>query len=667
MSYKPDSRLLNIFNEVESGESETIAEICPLFSELSENACRYEKQELLGSGGLKDVFKAFDSKTRQWVALAKLRDDRNFSYYDLFVREAWLTSSLSHPNIIKIHDAGIDENDRPFFTMDLKRGTSFNDLIKSDDFSRSDLLSIFLKVCDAVSYAHSQGIVHLDLKPENIQCDRFGEVLVCDWGLGRQIQEDCDVFDGLPKQRVAAETMVGRVCGTIGFMAPEQLSSSPKSEHADIYALGCILYAILTGEPPFRGEFSEVAEAMKTDGICGFRSKFKNRRIPVALEAVVLKATSKTPSERYSSVADLKNEIQKYLAGFSTAAEKSSIFKELILWVRRHKKSVAIVSFATFAIAILSTVFFIRLNSHKMATAEERVRANELFNKVNSISTEFANFFQESEVSKKELSRKLIWSANNLKEFGSFDKPRNFIGEAQQMIDMALDLDPTSGEAKWQRFTLYSLQLNYKQALSVSIESSPESLRGMITLAKSFPDFNYSLKNRPDTTVMVDFFENAQKLKGRPLGYVERMFSLHCKHSNKNRSGLIEEVTAFIEYYNGGPNVCSIFCDKKTERAIVAFSKNNPVFRLRSGGGSGQSFLRFLPIRHLEIDVDGKLDLINLNGLGIETLDLRDCEFIENNQPVYLPKLNKIILRSDQKIENLAEIKTNQKLVVHNL
>jgi len=190
----------------------------PVCDSLSEVDDRYSGFTEIARGGMKRIYKVFDSKINRYVAYAKLHPNSPRELHDPFVREARLTALLEHPNIISVHDIGITDEDTPYFTMELKPGQSLAKLVsenmkeerggmnkpedkalsqdKSSDFifhtssfrnSVNQLLEMFLKVCDAISYAHSKNVIHLDLKPDNVQIGEFGEVIVCDWGLGKII------------------------------------------------------------------------------------------------------------------------------------------------------------------------------------------------------------------------------------------------------------------------------------------------------------------------------------------------------------------------------------------------------------------------------------------------------------------------------------------------
>jgi len=321
-----------------------IEALCPSYIELSEIDVRYRDGTLLGKGAVKDVFRTYDSRAKRWVAMARLREDRGPEFYDLFVHEGWLTSSLSHPNIIKIYDVGVDGEGRPFFTMDLKGNTTLADLAGSDrETDRRTLLGIFLQVCDAVAYAHSRNIVHLDLKPENIQAEDFGEVLVCDWGLGKQLGPDNEAEAGEVEHPACLPqfdnmTLVGEIKGTPGFMAPEQVvEGAAKDQRTDIFALGCLLHLILAGQAPFTGSTERILEDTARGRVVPPRRRYPRHNIPESLEAVAMKALARQPADRYATVRELRDEIDHYLRGYATRAEHPGFFREARLFLTRNK------------------------------------------------------------------------------------------------------------------------------------------------------------------------------------------------------------------------------------------------------------------------------------------------------------------------------------------
>ena len=188
---------------------------------LSQNE-RYENLGSLASGGMKKIVKVKDLNTGKILAKAILNDESSQAK-ELFLRETDIMSELSHPNIVNLHDLGEDDHG-PWFTMELLNGRNLADIDETKPLI--ELLDIYLKVCDAIIYAHSKNIIHLDIKPENIIVGEFGEVCLCDWGVAKIIGSEDTL--GYEKYFSNDQTLHGEIKGTPGFMAPEQIMGKEK-------------------------------------------------------------------------------------------------------------------------------------------------------------------------------------------------------------------------------------------------------------------------------------------------------------------------------------------------------------------------------------------------------------------------------------------------------
>ena len=343
-----DDRLFNV--------TETTTLVKPIKDELLNTHVDYAIKDLFAKGGIKNIFRTYHSKTGRFVAMAKLRDKYSDSeeQQERFLREARITAYLSHPNIIPVYAIGFHE-EKPFFSMKLIHGDSLSTLITNlakgkksyrNEYGLNDLLDIFLKVCEAVAYAHSRGVVHLDIKPDNIRVNRFGEVLLCDWGLARIIREpevenheeeaillDADLHNEI--------TLTGTLKGTPGYMAPEQINPKlgEKVEQTDIYSLGCLLYKILTFQRPLKehSDLEKVLNKTKRGEILSPSELCPRKNIPAGLEAICLQAMHRRQIKRYKDVETLTDDIRAYRQGFATSAEQSGLLKEAILLLKRHK------------------------------------------------------------------------------------------------------------------------------------------------------------------------------------------------------------------------------------------------------------------------------------------------------------------------------------------
>ncbi len=318
--------------EVNSNEDNLIASL-PLKPQD-----RYKFIRSIGFGGMKGVLLVHDRDTGRDVAMAIMPDfrDRPVSDLNRFVREARITARLEHPNIVPVYDIGIDLSGSPFFTMKYLRGATLAVVLKRlrskdaatmENFSQTRLLQLFVRICNAVAFAHSMDVCHFDLKPGNIHCGDFGEVQVIDWGLAG------DISTGI----------AGQIKGTPGYMAPELINGNfPPGKAADIYALGGILYAILTLDSPLAGLPQQEVLRRTASGRVPPPS-LDGTQLPPALEAICQKAMAFDPAERYQSAAELRSDVNAALAGYATAAEEASMMRNMILFLRRNIYSVIIV------------------------------------------------------------------------------------------------------------------------------------------------------------------------------------------------------------------------------------------------------------------------------------------------------------------------------------
>src|SRR5262249_38742422 len=270
---------------------------------------KYEKKTTIGKGGMGEVLKVLDRDLRREVAMKMLRPQREgtVSAEDVFrfMKEAQATGRLEHPNIIPVHDLGVDGQGRIYFTLKYVQGVSLKEVIKGrnengtlengrrfrEAFNARHMIEIFISVCQGVAYAHSKNIIHRDLKPENVMLGKFGEVLVMDWGLakvlsrGKSAQPQPGVETALDLSLRptldASMTLEVDIAGTPSYMSPEQASgkNSELDERTDVYSLGAMLYEMLSGEPPFTGpsaleiiqQVSEGRPPAPVSGACDFR------------------------------------------------------------------------------------------------------------------------------------------------------------------------------------------------------------------------------------------------------------------------------------------------------------------------------------------------------------------------------------------------------------
>ncbi len=257
--------------------------------------------ELLGQGGMGAVYKARQKKLDRLVALKILPPEvaRDSAFAERFLREARSLARLNHPQIVTVHDFG-DMDGLYYFTMEYVDGQNLRDLLQEGPLPPAQARSLAMQICDALQYAHDEGLVHRDIKPENILLDRKGRVKIADFGLAKLV--------GLTPTYLTL-TGAHEVMGTLLYMAPEQMKQAHSVDHrADLYSLGVILYEMVTGELPL-GRFAPPSRKAAVD------ERF---------DEVVLKALAREPAERYQDAAALKQDVEAALAAAPAGAVKRS-------------------------------------------------------------------------------------------------------------------------------------------------------------------------------------------------------------------------------------------------------------------------------------------------------------------------------------------------------
>jgi serine/threonine-protein kinase len=258
---------------------------------------RYRLEQRLASGGMGTVYEATDERLERRVAVKLLKEELADDplFVERFRREARAVAALSHPNIASVFDYGADGG-RDFIVMELLEGTDLAEVLRAGPLEPSRAAEIAAQACDALAHAHSAGIVHRDVKPANIILVASGRVKVTDFGIARALGD-------------TTLTAAGSVLGTAHYLAPEQASGSAAGAAVDQYAMGVMLYEMLTGEVPFSGD-SPIGVAMRhvSDEVPAPSNKAPE--VPAALDEVVLTATAKDPSDRYPDIAAMASALR---------------------------------------------------------------------------------------------------------------------------------------------------------------------------------------------------------------------------------------------------------------------------------------------------------------------------------------------------------------------
>jgi formylglycine-generating enzyme required for sulfatase activity/serine/threonine protein kinase len=377
------------------------------------DAQRFVLDGELGQGGMGLVLRVHDQFLNRRLAMKVLLErsaphdnqEQRLSHQLLvrFLEEAQLTSQLDHPGVVPVHELGLDQLGKVYFTMRMVKGRTASEVFadafhRRGDWDLTRALEVVLKVCDTMSYAHDKGVLHRDLKPGNVMVGRFGEVYVMDWGLAKvvdqpdrhdlRIRPEADNavsrLETARKRDVDSDagnsvvTMDGAALGTPSYMSPEQARSEDLDVRADVYSIGAMLYELVTGSPPYLPPgLRPPAYRVLRDVVEGPPTPVTKlqKGVPGELCAVIEKAMARARSDRYASTAALAADLRAYLGQRVVSAYRTGAVVELKLWVKRNQPLAA--SFAAAAgilvAGVVGTTWLAKANA-ALAAAEAKAR-----------------------------------------------------------------------------------------------------------------------------------------------------------------------------------------------------------------------------------------------------------------------------------------------------
>jgi serine/threonine protein kinase/tetratricopeptide (TPR) repeat protein len=387
----------------------------------------YKGDKEIARGGMGRIVAAEDQRLRRPVALKELIDPSP-DQLGRFQREALITARLQHPGIVPVYEAGLWPSGEPFFAMKMVSGRPLDKVIAElrtlDE--RIALLPRIAAAADAMAYAHSQRVIHRDLKPGNILIGDFGETVVIDWGLAK----DLDASDGLASEeraprsasersdksdegrtRSSAEdtakvsdrkrkqvtdtsstlTIAGAVMGTPAYMAPEQARGEPVDQRADVFALGAMLYHLLAGVPPYNARTAtDVIAAAALGRVVPLEERDgAERNAPKDLVAIVGRAMEQDPDKRYAHAGELADELRRFMTGQLVGAHDYTLWQRLGRFVKKHRAAVTISALSVVAFAVFGTLAIRQIveqrdlaNEQRMIAESRRVAAEKLIDKM---------------------------------------------------------------------------------------------------------------------------------------------------------------------------------------------------------------------------------------------------------------------------------------------
>jgi serine/threonine protein kinase len=532
--------------------------------------------------------------------------------------------------------------------MDLKVGNGLDVVLQKaladGGYPLSDRLDIFLKVCDAITYAHSRDVIHLDLKPANIQVGHYGEVLVCDWGLGKLIggTDEIDDDELLNPDLLSGMTVYGKVKGTPGYMAPEQIRGEDWDKRTDIYALGALLYAVLTCRPPIDGDTDAMLQAAVTGDIVP--PTVRGSGVPESLSAVVMKAMALEPADRYASVSDLITDVRAFLGGFSPVAHESGLSTEFLLFYRRNRVSCNLAAVFVVMVVVVTALFVDRLSAKRVQAEnlaehlrEEKQETETLAARLRVEKEDSETLLREVGLMATALPSDLVATGDQFSNDFFYQLPLVSYELSMRSVNEMIRIEPErADEARGQLAYLYFLSAEFAKAKPY-FAINPERMRGLVrvneVLAESFdPD-----KHKTSATQLAGIIETVQSMNRKALA-----------------GKILSYDYASLGYREGyGLAVAAMFGDHahcfsyEAETQILTIDGGGESFSLRTK--DEQYPLRFLPIKRLiliDTLIPNSSEIADLKML--EVADLRGSQISSMGDLNMFPQLKTLIVRPDQ-------------------
>jgi len=622
-------------------------DLCPVFLDLSGLTQHYGQKTWIGEGAVKQVFQCHDYRTKREIAYATPKPSIKREYYDDFIYEARLTARLSHPNIIKIYDLSVDLEQRPYFTMTLKsQGMTLERYVHKAD--SSECLEAFMRVCDAVSYAHSHDTLHLDLKPENIQCDDHGEVLVCDWGLGKFTDVEADVNQIADQGLLKGSTLHGRIKGSLGFMAPEQArGDQAKDERTDLYALGCILYYLFLKEPPYTGSPEDILLATAQGQ---FNKLSETRRIPRSLKPVIEKCLAIDPADRYQSVDEFKRELTLYRSGHSPIAERPSLLRRVHLLTQRHMLSTRIIALALIGLGLISIFYTFRVQRIDNERQQAKGHAEKLSSEMNELHADYQKLGTiRTRTNQAMYNRFLALGRKNMRdEF--WKNPLQALQETRAFMSIAERLVPHSGDVARLTCELDCISLNFKAASNAVVPEGYDTILSFQKFAQQFPAWEYDFENRPSYDTLCELLETASERPRCPQRLLLTIIHYDW-HTREDKTEYIPVLGALLEYANPRANI-----EFTRVQDSITLKSRVPIDLVKDYKAQEARLLSYLSCDTLKLNLVQEVDIADLNGATIRVLDLTQVNNLTCKAPLQIHNLEKVFISKQLTEKDVSNI-----------
>jgi WD40 repeat protein/serine/threonine protein kinase len=343
----------------------------------------YEISGEIARGGLGRILEAHDRRLRRTVALKELLQHGAHAQAR-FVREALITAKLQHPAIVPVYEAGQWPSGEPFYAMKKISGKTLDAAIAACPTlaERMSLLPNVVAVADAISYAHSEGVIHRDLKPANVLVGSFGETVVVDWGLAKQFSEPEPGRDAESAWATDLEatneglTVAGSVVGTPSYMSPDQARGIPADTRSDVYALGAILYHLVTGKMPYAGLSGSYLLQLLRSSVPPKSVEILEPRTAPDLAAIITKAMAANPEQRYPTAKEFAADLRRFQTGQLVSAYVYSTSLLVRRWLNRHRAVVTVAAILLSALAVTAALSVRRIVLARTAAEKAQHQAD---------------------------------------------------------------------------------------------------------------------------------------------------------------------------------------------------------------------------------------------------------------------------------------------------
>ncbi|OAI48206.1 hypothetical protein AYO44_07540 [Planctomycetaceae bacterium SCGC AG-212-F19] len=644
---------------------------------------RYVIEGEIARGGMGAVLRAVDCDLRREIAVKYMLDAQDPKKQARFVEEAQINSQLEHPNIVPVYDLGIDAQKRPFILMKMVKGRSLKDVLDrlrenpklaEKEWSLGRLLNIFVNVCNALAFAHSRGVIHRDLKPANIMLGDFGEVYVMDWGLAKVLAGGpgelvgvlapaaAPTVGGSPhvsakksskvvtsREPEADLTQEGSIIGTPTYMPPEQASGAlhALTPRSDVYALGAILYEILTLQPPVDKEGGYLAVLMRVmqgEILAPEQrapARAKKGKIPRELAAVAMKALARNPGDRYPSAEALRQDIERYQEGRSVSA-KEDTYREAVWKLIKRNKAASLA--ATLALLVLVGSMAFSFQAWRKA-----VRANQ-------------EFVKEQEEKRNQALKAVPAFVESARL--SLSSDRRNLDAALAQINVALDYDPDNAEARLLKGQMLIVLGNFTAArteLQEYLRRKPQD-----GLARKLAELCGAAR-RDDVPTQLAFAEVF--MKQNAPGLADGLLSKYGQTSEEARGKLFDLYRKRIEaawqgrgqWLNRDPNgIYELYLNNFTQLTDLTPVQGVPLTKLHLSGANqlrDLGPLRDTKLKFLDLSNCSQLrDLAPLKDMPLTWLSLHRCDQVRDLTPLHGMSLTNLHMGGCRQIRDFTPL-----------